>query len=361
MSMLRSNLASEPAAMTSVEVGHGSSPDQRARRWTRAFFLMVAVACAAVASLNLVVNPYGYYPTRWFPALTWSSRGNKVSLLQRAAAPSVLVLGSSRTMKVAPDQVGKLSGKRAFNACVDSARVEDWLALYRYAREAVGLSFDELVLGIDIEAFHDHVEPDGRLLATRELRPYVPRSMRWQWLGRSLTGLLGYPQLVDSVRSLRISRTGYPSPPYRFDPDGFVHDTVERRFDPTAGAGDPQFAAYEGRFAGFIELDGERRALFEELAARAKHDGVRVRAFVTPLHPLLVEHLRRSRDFDRLRELVVRYLRSVTARYPNMTVTDLTDIAAFGGDPTGFTDAAHTDDENSRRMTEALWADHAVQ
>jgi hypothetical protein len=340
-----------------VAIDDAAQPTGQAKRWTRVFLGTVLGICFVLATVNLVVNPYGYYFTRVFPPLTWSSRETKLELLRHAAAPEVIVLGSSRTMKVAPVQITELTGKRAFNACVDSARVEDWYAMYGYARDGLAIPMKEVVLGIDIEAFHDHSEPDGRLLAAKDLRQHLPSSMRWKWLEQT-AGLVGYAQTIDSVRSLRLSRQGYPPPPNHFDADGLAHDTVVKRFDPKT---DTQIASYEGRFAGFTDLDAERRRTFEELLERASHDGVRVRAFVTPLHPLLLERLRKTRDFDHLHRLLVTYLSSLTARFPAFTVTDFTEIEAFGGDPTLFTDGAHTNDENSRRMTAALWRPHALQ
>jgi hypothetical protein len=82
---------------------------------------------------------------------------------------------------------------------------------------------------------------------------------------------------------------------------------------------------------------------------------------VTPLHPALIARLRTTRDFDRLRELVIRYLAEIQKRFSNFSVVDFTDIASFGGDPEGFIDVAHADEKNLERAMVALVEPHALQ
>lgn len=329
---------------------------RQAKRWTAMFFATLLIVSGAAAVLNLAVNPFGYYPTNLFPPLTWSSRQIKVDLLRRRGNSEILVLGSSRAMKVAPSHIHALTGLRAFNACVDSARAEDWLALYAFARGEQREALRELVIGIDLEAFHNHLEPDARLAGLPELRQSLPLGMQLRLLTQASP--LSYGQAVASLRSLQLSRTGYPPQASRFDEDGFLHyvfwerEIAEGSFSPALSG---PYAEYEGRFAGFTALDEQRTALFEELLARAHRDRVRVRAFITPLYSGLVANLRRSHDFDGLRALMLGYLESVAGRFQEFSYVDFTDVHAFGGDPNGFLDPAHTDDANSRRMTEALW------
>lgn len=367
--MRTSNVEIERGLPSNPEAGaeHHDGADvsrERARGWVIAFFVTALCLCSTIALLNFVVNPYGDYPGHRFPPLTWSSRQVKVELLRTQRAPEVLILGSSRAMKVPPQEIQRITGKRAFNASVDSARAEDWFAIYSYTRDALGIRVSELVLGIDIEAFRDHLEPDGRLLATPELRPYVPLSMRLQWYARSAQSLLSYVQLVDSVRSLHFSMTAYPAAPQSYDPDGVLH-YVEWERQIASGTFharlEPPFDEYRARFKGFDALDSQRKAIFEELLEQAERDGARIRAFITPLHWRLVDDLRATRHFDELRNLTIEYLRGVQARFPRFSVIDFTDVKTFGGDPAGFLDAAHTDEENSRRMTAALWTSHALQ
>lgn len=316
-----------------------------------------AVALLVVAAIDYVINPYAYYPSRLLPPLVWQSRRLKAEMLeQRGRRPEVLILGSSRTMKVAPAQVQRLTGLDTFNACVDSARAEDWNVMYRYTTEGLKAPIREVIIGADIEAFHDHVEADARLLGTHELRPFVPVKLKWRWYLHAAQEALSWEQLTDSFRSVEYHFVGYPSPKYRFDADGVLH-YVEWEQQIAAGTfkWDPSLEEYDGRLLGMTGLASWRCRYFEELVGLAQQRGARVRVFITPVQKVLLDHLRRTRDYDRLRGETLAYLTEQAVRFPNLRVVDFTEVSSFGGQEDGFLDGAHTTDENSALMTEALW------
>lgn len=336
---------------------------RRSKRWLQAFVVTSGLLLTTQCAVNYVVNPYGYYPPRLLVPIAWSSRRMKVELLQRRPPPAVLVLGSSRAMRLAPADISRRTGWPAFNASVDSARVEDWLALLRFAVESCHAPLREIVLGIDVEAFHNHLEPDPRLVATRQLRPFLPAPMVLRWYASASRDLLSSEQLSDSVRSIRMSRVGYPPPIGRFDDDGLLHGQLDDRPLTDSAA---TIADYRERFVGFDGLDDGRQATFRALLAYAAAHGIRIRAFVTTLSEPLVADLRNTRDFDRLHGLVRDWLFSLARDPAQFSVVDFTDVSAFGGDPRGFVDAAHVDHSNSRRIVEALYlaqprAAHALQ
>jgi hypothetical protein len=118
---------------------------------------------------------------------------------------------------------------------------------------------------------------------------------------------------------------------------------------------DPSLDEYDGRLNGMTGLAEWRCRFFEELLTLAQRQGARVRVFVTPLQSTLLQHLRRTRDYDRLRAETVAYLQKQARRFPNLRAVDFTEVSAFGGQEHGFLDGAHTTDQNSAIMTEALW------
>lgn len=326
-------------------------------------WLLGTTACLllVVAAVNYLVNPYSYYSPRLLPSLGWHSRRTKVEMLEaRGRAPQALIFGSSRTMKVAPRNVQRLSGLDTFNACVDSARVEDWTAMYRYATEVLGAPVEEIVIGADVEAFHDSKEVDPRLLATYQLRPYVPLAKKWVWYFSATAEAFSGIQFAESLKSLEYHFRGYPPGKYRFDDEGVLH-YVEWEKQIAAGTfkWDPSLDEYDGRLEGMTGLAPWRCRSFEELLQLTERRGTRIRLFITPLHPVLLAHLRQTRNYDSLRAATLAYLQARARENRNLKVVDFTEVSAFGGEPDGFLDGAHTTDENSRIMTEALWSQTA--
>src|SRR5262245_27383806 len=78
--------------------------EAEARPALKGFLAALLGMCALIGGVNYLVNPLGYYPLRLLPSLRWSSRAAKLELIC-AVKPKVLVLGSSRTMRLVPASV----------------------------------------------------------------------------------------------------------------------------------------------------------------------------------------------------------------------------------------------------------------
>jgi hypothetical protein len=335
------------------------------RRWLATFLGTAGGTLLAVAAVNYSVNPLGYYPVHLFPAVTWSSRQTKFELLRARPDAEVLVLGSSRSMKLAPRDVESHAHRPAFNAAVDSAMVEDWFCMLRYAVEVRRIPLREIVLGVDIEAFRNDKEPDARLLVIPEFRSLLPWTFTRDYYVTASSALLSGEQLMTSLRSVQLRLHGYPEGTLgSFEPDGFWHYPRQVEAQMAAKTFVPDFQSsmgeYDFRFSGFHALDERRRDLFESLLDYARSRNVRVRCFITPLSAPLLAHLRVTRDFDRVHRVVGDYLSSLTQRFANFTVSDFTDIASVGGDPKDYFDGAHMGEANSRRVVDALYAEGAT-
>jgi hypothetical protein len=330
------------------------------RHWLKRFFSLVASATFAVAASNLLVNPLGYYPVRVIRPLTWSSRETKAAIVRTAPPFQVLILGSSRTMKFAPNEVHALTGMNAVNAAIDSAHVEDLYATLQLALSR-SRGVDDLkavIVGVDPEAFHDHAAPDPRLFGVPELARRVPVAMQATIASEACRTLFSAGQFAATLRSLRMRFVdGYPVAESSFDTDGLLHYVKWER-EIAEGTFVPDIASsveeYEGRYAGFDALDPTRKALFSEMVALASRQHISVRAFITPLHDRVRERLREQGNLEaRLVELRA-FLSEVATNFPSFTWVDYLDVRSFGGDPTAFFDGAHARDANMSKLAHAL-------
>jgi len=108
---------------------------------TRRFAVLLLALLAALAVLYMVaavlVDPRGIFGLGLARPVTWNTREAKVELFEkfnRERPVEGLILGSSRTMKIAPGECEARLGKRFFNFCVARAMTEDYLSIYRWAR-----------------------------------------------------------------------------------------------------------------------------------------------------------------------------------------------------------------------------------
>lgn len=123
-----------------------------------------------------------------------SARDLKFESLTRCR-PEVLILGSSRSMRIRPATVRALTGRSAFNAAVDSALVEDFVAL---AERAPGKK--EILLGVDLEAFHNQWSTDPGLLELTGTSPWGARASRLLSLSNAWTSFQGRGQSPEQPR-----------------------------------------------------------------------------------------------------------------------------------------------------------------
>ncbi len=340
--------------MTPESPSRGTSPERRFL-WT---FVVTAVAgCMLISLLNVIVNPLGYYPTHVLRPLTWSSRGLKVKLMRDGRPASILVIGSSRTMKMAPREIEQLTGQTAFNASIDAARVEDDLSMLTFAIDDMKWPVREVALGLDLEAFHDHVAADPRNASVPELRDHLPLVTRLELVEDVARSSLTLGQTLESVRSVLLARAGYPAEKAVFDADGYLHylDWEKAVRDGTFKMS-PNIAEYSAHLDGFTAIDRDRLALFDALLDRAQTHGIRVRAFLTPLQGDLLKHLESSPRFSALRRQLVDEMRRRVGRYAGFSFDDFTEVGAFGGSNELFFDGVHVREENAHELVRSLWA-----
>lgn len=319
--------------------------------FARAFFLTAALLLGTVSSTNALADPLDLYPWQIVPPVVMAERDEKARLISEAEErPEILVLGSSRSMKLRPALIQQVSGRVAFNASVYSARAEDWYAMLRFTLEQ-GVTPKYVLLGVDLEAFHNRVPPDSRLLRSEILSPYLSeRESVAERVKALLFDSVSLQNLRHSWKSLT-QRFREPVPARTaFEADGYLRyllweDQIRRgSFVPDY---DGSVEEYLNRYAGFTELSPERKLYFEKLLVLAKENGVQIIAFQTPLHQRTMDSLKRHRQYDRLEAELQAFMESLAGQHRNLRFLDLSDVTVFGGDPADFYDGAHMGEQNA--------------
>ena len=134
------------------------------------FIFAVLILLAVVLGFNIIINPYGMYATNWLKPLVWSDRKEKLQLLEKYPEEvDLLVIGSSRTMRLDPELFYSLTGLEGFNLSVNHARTEDFLALVRYVVSKTRKKPRVVVVGVDINSFRGFYQIDNLLKYYPEL------------------------------------------------------------------------------------------------------------------------------------------------------------------------------------------------
>jgi hypothetical protein len=322
-------------------------PSVKYRPALRLFGRVLALQLLVVAAINFLVNPFRLYPTHLEPPLITDDHTTKLELL-RDRRPRLLVLGSSRVMKLEPAYLERKTGLPAFNLGVASGQMEDSLCLFRYATERLGLRPEWILLGVDVDSFHPTAPVNPQLLKDPRLRRCLPPELRPSWTTAlyDLTQLLTLDQLKASCRALG------PRPAQgetSYDPDGLMHHVRER--EPLDLGRDMRPCMQ--RYVDFPHLSPSRLRYLDELARLCRRRGIRLTVFLTTVH----EQYRRSvaaSYLPRYGELAPLLRRKAAAE--GFRFFDASRVEFYGGDPNDFYDSSHINAGNARRII-----NHVVQ
>lgn len=265
----------------------------------------------------------------------------------------LLILGSSRAQHFDP-AIATGYGHRAFNAWLRNARAEDLYCQLRYVLDHGGRSLTSVLLSLDVEAFSNAADPDLRLVHSRLLRPYFDEA------GLRCPAGAAPGQALDRFASVSVQfkvgavetwMFGEHAQPVTDRTDPGAGGRRARPFMPLADAHDRD-AQYTMRMAGFTALDPNRVRNLHGLLHLCFERGIRVVAFVSPLHPVLDRVLSTTTTYaDRLEDLC---LTCRAIDHPLLTFHDTRTPDRFGGIEDDFVNAAHIGMLNSDRLFEFL-------
>jgi hypothetical protein len=308
----------------------------------------------SVMALNYFVNPLGKYASRELPTLVWTARADKANFLEQYHKnPEVLILGSSRTMKVDPNYIKEKTNLDAFNAGVNSARAEDYYVMLKYAVEELNMKPKYVILGIDVEGFHNNVPPDDRLVYNEKFAKYLYEEDKKSTFSL-LKSMVTYDQTAASARSLMFAMTEYPTKETAYDNNGFLHylkkeeEIKKGKFKADI---DSYVIKYKDRFNNFTTIDNRRKNYFDDFLAFAEENDIKVISFITTLHDDVVEELRKTRNYDERKKELVTFLDLMEKKHNHFSYNDFDTVDKYNGSLAAFYDGAHIGEENANKIT----------
>ena len=334
------------------------------------FVATVCVLALTHVALMVVIDPRGDFGTGLFPSVVYDARAQKLALFKafRERGPvDGLVLGSSRAMKLSPSELEVRTGSRFFNFAVEGARPDDMLAIYAWVRHE-GSRPKAVFLGLDVESLivvdelHWKLEQNGALLGARA--EALGTTPSWWVRARTEVGAykrtLTFGYLRDASVAVRV----------RLHPESNLLNAVfegagyfrYRRWEVERAQGHSPLTAtmtdclighardYEIAAPGMRPLHVMR---LEELIRQMRADGVHVTMWLTGLHPEAVEYLKQRTSYAGRLEEARALLASLRAQY-GIDAHDLSDLKSYGGTAGGWYDCGHVDEDNARRIAEAL-------
>ncbi|MGB0652319.1 MAG: hypothetical protein ACPGQL_03880 [Thermoplasmatota archaeon] len=332
---------------------------ERGRVFVVLTMLLAAGLLGAVLGLNVLVNPRSRFDTDVYEPLIPDYAHEKLEAYHDLPAkPAVVVMGSSRALKIDPDALGNATGRVAYNFALPGASLEDHLTLYRYMAERRWAP-EQLFIGLEEVQLAGGIEPK------------LERSRAWPELGGQ-TGLWGDAKVLyetltpghvkDVGRSLYFAHVkgGLPEPRLALAADGEgIYPVFERHI--AAGTFD-QEAELErhwrnealATYQAVLGLDQSKLAVLDTLLAEARGHDTRVTLFFTPFHPDAWERLLELPDFEQVHDAAKA---TVAERCADaIRVFDFTHVDDWGGDPASFYDNFHYRADNAALLVAEMTA-----
>jgi len=324
----------------------------------RTFVVTFVGLLAAIAALVRITDPMAAFGSGIIPPIVSADRDYKAALYRaRRPAPEVVLLGSSRIKTLRPECITALTGEPAFNFGVNAAVADDFLAIFRFLRAEPGSRLRQIVLGVEPEAFIGSAAVGRALAQSRMLGRFVSLSPADP--DRIWSDLFSDASLTAALRSVwhyRFDRGALPQE--ALDPDGLQ---TRPRWDQEIRTGRfPQHSvvlttsrAIRTRYLGEPHLSPGRLAQFQLLLREARAAGVRVTAFVPPVHPVLLRDAAGT-AFQSLTDSLVRVLLRAE-RDGMLRYVETRSLSDFAGDSTLYYDAIHMTAGNADRLLAALY------
>jgi hypothetical protein len=319
-----------------------------------------------IALFNFLVNPFGIYPPKILPVITFSIYEQKVYLLSKLnPPPSSQIIGSSRVQYVDPEVVEEITGRRCFNWSLWGSRTEILYACIRMALEEFHLPIDLVIVGVEPEMFHLTSPIHSQARITDSYMKYFSNEPVIQIAYEKAGWLFSYGQTHASFLSIYQSIRGNRNfnqgdwredgfKPFEIDVNT-VSEEVIREWEQAIDKGIDFYLENYWKPDKFTDLSEERKEYFRKFLDYCVDNGIQVYVFMPPQQP---EMLRRIYDsggepvFEETKEFVRDEVLRIGGVY-----RDLTDLDSFGGDVRYFRDEIHMIPQNGEIMVRELLGD----
>jgi hypothetical protein len=328
---------------------------------------VIVLAMLAYVAIAIVVNPRQqlFSPFHTFPAATLNSRSIKLEFFRKynAVAPvRGLIMGSSSSLRMSPEQLQQITEKRFFNAGVFVGTPRDYLAQYRLLKvERVQLSV--LVIGIDAAEFrkapeYNELKANWPMQTALDPRHTGRLSKLVHWMG-VYKDTFSAAYADDVHRSIWAYLNRIP-PAMVFEPDGRINYLGWDRNVADHPDRDPAISACSDLDIGLLStpviLSSTQQRAIEELIREARGDNVDVRIWIPPYHPEFFARLAKSPEAAGNLDQVRNYVNGLQERF-GISVFDLSHESSFGGDPDNWYDCSHFRDANAHLVANKVMGD----
>lgn len=324
------------------------------------FFITLGI----FAVTNYIVDPFGLYGTGIYPPVTFSSYEHKLRLFREyEPKPRALVIGSSRVESINPEFVEELTGRTCFNWANPLAKTELFYAELRIALDDYNAPVDLVIVGVEPDVFHPQASAPPQAVSMLAYMRYVSDKAATTVFLDRIARLFSFEQTNSSFMVLSGTSDYNPMEESRWNANGYMvvsdYRVLTKEMIVQGIENEVRdFPEEHWGSASHSNMSPMRKEFWEEFLRICHERSIRVYAYMTPLHPELLETVNNMERFDAaaLYAEANEYLSRTVAEVGGV-FRDYTDVTSFGGDPEGFYDVVHLQPENGDILLRDLFGD----
>jgi hypothetical protein len=330
-----------------------SKESRNSPRWYRLLWICGLLAVLIiVAAVNITVNPHSLYGTKnYVPRIEWYM-DKKIDLLNAfKPEPNLMIMGSSRAIRILPSYVLKKLHYNAFNFAFQGLTLPALAPSIKLIGARNSQKLPE-VLFVELWPSQSYLGPNSAIeFAPLEILPFLSFAEQQDYVRIRLEQLFDRGQLVDALYILKeYADKGTP----------FVEPITA-----DGGIGLGEMVSEEGLTRGVDNMiarapiwpcpDWSPDTIrdFEELGQFTEQYKTSVVFFIPPAHPRFLAAFKSG--LDQCTEVIERYLRPLMTRYPRLFYLNFLSTETIGGVNTqvGFLDGIHMTTFNGDRLIDS--------
>lgn len=309
------------------------------------------------------VNPFGAFWGHRFPTATPITRIRKMALFdawQRQAPVRGLIVGASKSMKLAPKTFSEATGLRFFNFSLSAGTLEDVKIVMQIADEKQARP-SVIILGVDAQmltryGIANELTQDWEFSRRLEGRP---ATMGWKLEHTAhLVREAVTPTFAQAVGTSIMAAINHREPLHHFYEDGYLD---YRTRDRAIAAGTYPRAANIKRCTDEVidslvtqyPYDPHRVALLDSILDLARAENIHVTLWLTPYHPDVFAAIAHHPGLETWIRGVPDSLAQIAAAH-GVPFVNLQTVDRFDGDPNDFYDCVHFGNANAAKITSLL-------
>ena len=283
-----------------------------AKKWIKKVFIITFIFSFVIIVVNYIIDPYnvtGYNILNIKYKFARDDRSEKLAHFKVLPKFDNILIGSSRVYSINPRVVSKILGGTTYNFGVGTATVEDHLGILKYLIKEHKVP-KNIIIGVDFYTFNPEVPPNGYFIKNKELNFLSYGDYHEDILAK----LFSIDAFRASIRTIKYNFFVKNQKP-RFDELGWAGGysnyskiDLQKELVRVKKEIEEEKTKIYSNFK-YNHIDKKRISYYEELKKLAKLYNIKIYIFTTPLHPLLLNELKKHPTKQALNEFV-KYLSS---------------------------------------------------